>query len=213
MQKIKWKLEYSVTLFVIFGVILLLLPVSVGNSWQAGMISKWNERYNRVDYMFSVIKAHFTDETKASFQNAKTDHDREKLMLLLVKPYLRVDTSKKVPRRYKPGYIDKTRTMKGQFYYFNEFYFMNDGGIVGIKDIEQKYPNDPIFIMMFDLNGILPPNRWGKDIFGVNIYKTGNIEPFGYDLSMDALEKDCSSEGTGITCSYYYKIGGAFEDK
>ena len=72
MQKIKWKLEYSVTLFVIFGVILLLLPVSVGNSWQAGMISKWNERYNRVDYMFSVIKAHFTDETKASFQNAKT---------------------------------------------------------------------------------------------------------------------------------------------
>ena len=66
--------------------------------------------------------------------------------------------------------------------------------------------------MMFDINGILPPNRWGKDIYGVNIYDVLKIEPFGFDKSMDELKKDCSEAGTGINCSYYYKIGGGFDD-
>ena len=64
--------------------------------------------------------------------------------------------------------------------------------------------------MLFDINGILPPNRWGKDIYGVSIFDGGKIEPFGFELDMKELKKDCLD--TGISCSYYYKIGGGFEE-
>ncbi len=212
MRKIKWKLEYSITLFVIAFLGLLLLPVSVSNPWQARFISKWNERFNRAEYMFSVIKTHMTDETRASFNAAQTPKDREALMLALVKPYLRIDTSKKVPKRYKIKYMNNSRVMKGQSYFFEDRYFVKDGSIVGIKDVEQINDDEPVFVMMFDLNGLLPPNKWGRDVFGIDIYDRGIVEPFGHNLSMDALVQDCSENGTGISCSYYYKIGGAFED-
>jgi hypothetical protein len=26
------------------------------------------------------------------------------------------------------------------------------------------------------------------------------------------LKKDCSTEGTGVSCSYYYRIGGEFNE-
>ena len=74
-----------------------------------------------------------------------------------------------------------------------------------------KNPDELAFMMMFDINGILPPNTWGKDIYGVDI-KNGSIKPFGADLSMEKLQEDCSEKGTGLGCSYYYNIGGGFND-
>lgn len=82
--------------------------------------------------------------------------------------------------------------------------------IVGIKDLSKKDPKEPMFMIMFDINGVLPPNTWGKDIYGVNIYQT-SLSPFGENLNMDELRTDCSPTGTGVGCSYYYKIGGGFD--
>ena len=96
-------------------------------------------------------------------------------------------------------------------YYFEDLYFGENGLIVGIKDIDSKNPDELAFMMMFDINGILPPNTWGKDIYGVDI-KNGSIKPFGADLSMEKLQEDCSEKGTGLGCSYYYNIGGGFND-
>ena len=45
--KNRWKLEYSIALFVMIGVILLIMPFSIENTRQANFISKWNEKYNR----------------------------------------------------------------------------------------------------------------------------------------------------------------------
>ena len=81
-----------------------------------------------------------------------------------------------------------------------------------LNQIQELDDTLDVGIMMFDMNGILPPNRWGKDIFGINIYDGGKIEPFGFDKDMIELKKDCSDNGTGIDCSYYYKIGGGFDD-
>ena len=67
-------------------------------------------------------------------------------------------------------------------------------------------------MLMFDMNGLLPPNRWGKDIFGINIYSEGHIEPFGKNFDMSDLKLDCSEKGLGINCSYYYIIGGGFDE-
>lgn len=207
-----WKLEYSVALFVIIGTILLLMPTSIENSRQANYISKWNEKYNRVDYMFKVINAHVTDDILKSFNHAKTSDEREQLLMQLVKPYLRINTETYPSRHYKPKYMNGTRIYKGQLYHFEDFYYAENGVIVGIKDLPETRVSKPMFIMMFDINGILPPNVWGKDIYGVNIYDGGKIEPFGQDIEMSELKKDCSPLGSGVNCSYYYVIGGGFDE-
>ena len=84
--------------------------------------------------------------------------------------------------------------------------------IVGIKDLTPKSYNEPEFMLMFDMNGKLPPNSWGKDIFGVNVFNNGKVEPFGRKQSMEELRADCSDEGTGVSCSYFYIIGGGFNE-
>lgn len=203
------KLEHSIFLFILLGILLLVMPTSFENTRQAGFISKWNEKFNRVEYMFSVINAHVTDDILRSMNKAKTPQERESLLLALVKPYLRIDTNNS-PKRYKPKYINGSRVYKGQTYFFDDFYFAENNTIVGIKDIKTETADDALFIMMFDVNGILPPNRWGKDIYGINIYDDRSIKPFGFDLDMKALKKDCFE--TGVSCSYYYKIGGGFEE-
>ncbi len=205
------KMEYSLLLLVIVGVALMLLPLSAGNVRQANFISKWNEKYNRLEYMFSVINAHVTDDMILSMKRAKTPQEREQLLLTIIKPYLRVNTESR-PKHYKPKYFDGSKIWKGEKYFFDDFYFAENKTILGIKDIHTEKVSDFFFIMMFDINGSLPPNRWGKDIFGVNIYDQGRVEPFGYNQSMESLKEDCSNEGTGLYCSYYYKIGGGFDD-
>ena len=207
-----WHTEYSVTLLVLFAVIMLFMPMSIRSKTQALYISRWNERYNRLDYMFSVINTHISDDIIKSYNEAKTSAQKEKILLALIKPYLRIDTEKNPPKHYRPRYMNNAKVYKGQTYYFEEFYFAEKNSIIGIKDVPRLNPHDPIFLLMFDINGLLPPNRWGKDIFGVNIYEGGTIEPFGSNLSMDKLKQDCSPEGTGISCSYYYKIGGGFDE-
>lgn len=208
-----WKLEYSITLFVLLGVFMLLVPIKFENYFQAGLISKWNDKYNKVSYMFTVINAQATDAILKSFADAKTAEQREKLLLQLIKPYLRIQYSEKLSKRYKPKYMNGSRVHKNDIYKFNELYFSDNGRqIVGIKDIVKRDASLPWFMMMFDINGILPPNTWGKDIFGIYIYNEGKIQPFGYGEQMENLVKDCSQDGTGVYCSYYYRIGGEFND-
>lgn len=211
-RKHYWKLEYSIALFVMLGIILLIMPVSIENSRQANFISKWNEKINRVEYMFTVINAHITDDMIKGMKKAKTKEEREKLLLTIIKPYMRIDIDGVPVKHYHPKYMNGAKVYKGQTYYFNEFYFAENNTIVGIKDVLPKKADGISFIMMFDINGILPPNKWGRDIYGVNIYDEGKIEPFGFDKDMTELKKDCSNSGSGISCSYYYKIGGGFND-
>lgn len=208
-KKYYLKFEYSIFLFILLGIILLIMPVSFENTRQARFISKWNEKFNRIDYMFSVINAHVTDDILRSMNKAKTSQEQENLLLALVKPYLRIDTNIR-PKRYMPKYINGSKVYKGQTYFFDDFYFAENNTIVGIKDIKTETADDALFIMLFDINGILPPNRWGKDIYGVSIFDAGEIKPFGFDLDMKELKEDCLE--TGISCSYYYKIGGGFEE-
>lgn len=212
-KKNYWKLEYSIAVFVMLGILLLIMPVSIENSRQANFISKWNETYNRIEYMFSVINAHVTDDMIKSMNKAKNAQEREILLLTIVKPYLRINNfDYPIKKHYRPRYMNGTRVYKGQTYYFDDIHIADNNIIVGFKNVQTEKLNDPLFIMMLDINGIMPPNRWGKDIFGVNIYDGGRIEPFGADKDMNSLKQDCSDNGTGISCSYYYKIGGGFDD-
>ena len=119
-----WKVEYSITLLTLFALIMLFMPVSIQNKTQALFISRWNERFNRIDYMFSVINTHISDDIIKSFSEAKTSAEKEQILLALVKPYLRINTDWKPPKRYKIRYMNNAKVYKGQMYYFDDFYFV-----------------------------------------------------------------------------------------
>ena len=135
-KKYYLKPEYSILLLVLIGIFMLITPFSFENTRQASFIAKWNEKYNRVEYMFSVINAHITDDVLKSFNKAKDAQEREAILLAVVKPYLRINTDKYPPKHYKLRYMNGTRVYKGQLYKFDDFYFAENNTIVGIKDIK-----------------------------------------------------------------------------
>lgn len=204
------KLEYTITLFVIIAIVLIITPFDIENTVQANFISRWNDKYSRLEYMFSVISAHESEEILRSLNRAESSKEREHILINIVQPYFRIH-KEKLPKRYNTRFMNKTKVPASSRYYFEDTYFSENGMIVGIKDLDKDKSTDPMFIMMFDINGILPPNTWGKDIFGVDIYED-KMQPFGAEMPMDELKTDCSVYGTGIGCSYYYKIGGGFND-
>ena len=159
--------------------------------------------------MFSAMAAQAESEIVKNMKNAKSYNDREKYMIKLVKPYLRL-SDRLTPKKYVQHYMNGKIVSKKDFYYFDMLYNNQDDLIVGIKDIIDKTPDKPAFLMMIDTNGSKKPNTWGRDIFGLNIYRDGNINPIGYGWDVEDLRKDCSKYGTGLSCSQFYRIGGEF---
>lgn len=207
MNKHFWKIEYSLTIFAIFAGILFLIPTSF-SSKTAVYISKWNSEFNNIQYMFSAMSAQAESDTVKNIKNAGSDVLREKYMIQLVKPYLRLGS--KLKRKYVQHYMNGKIVSKNDFYYFDLLYNNQDGLIIGIKDIVNRSPDKPVFLMLIDTNGYKKPNTWGVDIFGLNIYKDGNVTPIGYGWDVDDLRRDCSKSGTGLSCSHFYRIGGEF---
>lgn len=212
MRKRFWKIEYSITIFVIFAIILLLIPSSFITSKEATYIHKWNETYNKVDYMFTAMTAQANENIVKGFHRAKTNEAREQLMITLVKPYLRIQEEDALKTNYNQYYMNGNKVKPTDPFYFDRLYNSNNGQIIGIKDIKDDDIYHPGFIMLFDMNGLKGPNTWGKDIYGINIFVDGKITPIGAGWNIDNVKQDCSETGTGVSCSYYYRIGGEFNE-
>lgn len=208
MNKRIWKIEYSLTIFAVFAGILFAIPTSF-SSKNAVYISRWNSEYNKIEYMFSAMSAQAESDIVKSIKKATNDSDREKYMLMLIKPYLRLSEQLK-KKKYIQHYMNGKAVDKNNSYYFDSLYNTEDDLIIGIKDIEDKTQDLPVFVMMIDTNGYKKPNMWGRDIFGLNIYRDGNVKALGYGWDTDKLRKDCSKTGTGMSCSHFYRIGGEF---
>ncbi len=203
-----WKLEYSLTFFVVFIVVLLLIPTSIQSTLQADLITKWNDCYDNISFMKDAMNKHEKENMLIKLKQAKDKSEREKIVTLIIKPYFRL-TENKYLKHYRTKYLNGSRIKQGDEYYFSELYNGDRNIIVGIKDIKDVSQESAMFMMMFDVNGILPPNTWGRDIFGVKVYDD-RVAPIGDTLTIDELKSDCSMEGTGVSCSYYYHIGGSF---
>lgn len=210
MKLLNWRAEYTITLLIIFAVILLLIPTSLQSTVQANFIAKWKDCYDRLEYAQDVILKQEKQEILTSFRRAKTPEERETLFREILKPYFRLNNSK-APHRYHPKFMNGEKVPVNNKYNFTDYYFSDKKLLVGIKDIPNSEGEESTFIMMFDVNGLLPPNKWGKDIFGATVY-ADRIEPLGKNLELPQLREDCSENGSGVGCSYYYKIGGSFED-
>lgn len=213
MKKRFWKIEYSLTLFVVFAIVLMIIPTKFISSKEVKYISLWNETINQVEYIFNAMNAHFETDIIKGLKKAKNNTERERLMMTLAKPYLRLSETNLVPKKfYKIKYMNDAAVKPDDIYYFEKLYLTKDNKIVGFKDIKDEDIFHPVFLMLFDMNGISGPNVWGRDIFGLNIFIDGKITPLGAGWSIDELKADCSPDGTGVSCSHYYRIGGEFNE-
>lgn len=203
-------IEVVVVFLLLLGVSFFILPKSLDTTRQAKLISKWTQKYSQLQYMFSVINAQngliIPDEIKAN-QNG----EKKKYILEKIKPYLRISSEVSSPK-YKIRYMNKSFVLMQDKYYFSNFYNADGNEIVGLKwlDTDCKV-NDVCALMFFDVNGIEPPNAWGYDVYGIDIMKD-SIQPMGKNEEQEVLKNNCSKGGFGIYCSYYYLIGGEFDN-
>jgi len=203
-------IEVVVVFLMIMGITFLILPKSLNSTKQARFISQWTEKYSELEYMFSVIKAQKDEQLKIGFTKAENNDERKQIILENIKPYLRI-TSKLDSTSYKQYYMNQTLVSPDDKYTTSDLYSTSSDEIVGLKWVGTDCSDSSTCAMMtFDLNGVKPPNTWGYDIFGVSISKD-KIEPLGKNIKADDLEHNCSKDGYGVYCSYYYLIGGRFD--
>lgn len=204
--------EIGIAFSLILVVSALVIPLVVDDSKKIQDISKWRHTYDDVSYAFQSM---FIDNSPIYQKNLSEEISKTKdfekiedIVLNEFKPYLRVE-DKFESKKYKPKYLNKDKVKSGQYYYFDKFYKTQTGIIVGIKWLGELYDKSSIVALMFDLNGELEPNTWGKDIFGVNVYKD-KLEPFGKGLPSYEISNDCSKKGRGVYCSYSYLTDAQF---
>lgn len=203
-------IEVVVVFLLILAVTCLVLPRSMNSTKQARLISKWTETFSEMQYTFSAIKAQSDVTANAKFKKAQNNDDRAKIVVETIKPYLRIKSDIKTDE-YKQYYMDNRIVDPEDKYYFNDFYLTEINSIVGLKWFTKKCgKKDVCGVINIDVNGISPPNIWGRDVFGINIFDD-RIEPLGKDIEVDVLRNDCSRWGQGLYCSYYYLIGGRFD--
>ena len=203
-------IEVIAVFLIILGITFFILPVALDNTKQAQFISQWTEAYAQLEYIESVIKAQDDTALKKKFEKAKDNRVIGELVLTTIKPYLRIKAGV-AQSQYHQRYMNKDKVTKGAKYFFDDFYITEENQIIGLKWLDRTCKNKTVCgVLSFDLNGIQPPNTWGKDVFGINILEKG-IEPIGKNEDVTTLKKDCSRYGAGVSCSYFYLIGGDFD--
>ena len=115
------------------------------------------------------------------------------------------------PKTYKTYFMDGSFVNEKSEYYVKNLHTTNSGMVIGVKWLlvpSQAQNSLPIAMITIDLNGLKKPNKWGHDIFGLNIF-VDRIEPFGEEYDEMLMKSDCSKKGKGISCaSYYNNYGG-----
>ena len=202
-------IEVVVVFLLILGVTFLMLPKGLDNTRQARFISKWVVKYADLQYMFSAINAQQNSEVTKIFNKRKEINTDGSTIPELFKPYLRISSDLK-STTYFQKYMNGEKVKESDKYFFNKFYLTNTNEIVGLKWITNDCEKETCAVMNFDINGLEQPNKWGYDIYGLNVSRN-KIEPLGKGFDSDILRSNCSKHGYGLYCSYYYLIGGKFD--
>ena len=191
MKKAFTIVEVSI-LFVIFLIVAFLVaPLSLDDTMQAKNAARWRNVQGDFENIFYSVNTQKEDESfdfNKVFENVMQGEVKGN-----IEPY-------------------KITYMNGTF----------PGGIYRFTDLKQTYSNATVSyrlynepqkgvlgVLMYDVNGSVGPNVWGKDVFGLNIY-TDRFEPFCKNDIVSVQKQDCSKSGTGLCCSNYYLIGGNF---
>lgn len=186
-------IEVSI-LFVIFLIVAFLVaPLSLDDSRQAKNTSRWRSVQNDFTNIFYSINTQKNDASE-SFNS---------IFYSIIKNEVKSESDS-----YKITFMNGT--YPNNTYRFKDFQTTYSNAIIAVKLFDNPSEDGIQGILMYDVNGKTGPNVWGKDVFGLNIYKD-KFEPFGKNDSLSSQKQDCSKNGTGLSCSNYYLIGGSFD--
>ena len=179
-------------LFVIFLIVAFLVaPMSLDESLLAKNSSRWQH-----------VQADFNN----LFESVKLTVEQDNLDFKTAFNQIMNNEIKREAEPYKISYMNGNSPNID--YTFDSFKVTNSSATVAYKLYDSA--NDGVLgILMYDVNGQVGPNQWGKDVFGLNIYPD-RFEPFCKNDLVTTQKQDCSKHGTGLCCSNYYLIGGSF---
>ncbi len=190
-------IELCVVFCVILGVCFLFIPKGIESTKKVKLISKWEQKYSEIQYVFKSIKLQTEEKGQISSEEFKE----------ILKNDFRV--IKLFDKVYEPRLKHKKVIIEDSIYNIEKYYITYSDEILGFKWINKNCKDEELCaIMTFDLNGIEEPNIFGEDIYGINIFRS-RISPFGEDTDANMLRQNCKN--IGMDCSYYYLIGGHFE--
>ena len=180
-------------LFVIFLIVAFLVaPLSLDDTRQAKITSRWRVVQDDFKNIFYSVNSHQKDSNSTFEKALKTILDNE----------VKGDVS-----AYKVTYLNGT--FPSSTYRFTDYKQTISNAVLAVKLFDE--PQDGLQgVIMYDINGKSSPNVWGRDVFGLNIY-SDRFEPFCKSESLNYQKQDCSRNGTGLCCSNYYLIGGSFD--
>ena len=202
--------EIIVVISIVVLTAIILIPNIIDDNKKLHTISQWKHTYKNIEYVFSAIKAQSTETDKVAIEKTRTNDEREVVLCDLLNPYFRMQ-SVVDPKTYKTYFMDGSFVNEKSEYYVKNLHTTNSGMVIGVKWLlvpSQAQNSLPIAMITIDLNGLIKPNKWGHDIFGLNIF-VDRIEPFGEEYDEMLMKSDCSKKGKGISCaSYYNNYGG-----
>lgn len=202
--------EIMIVVCLLVTTVILCLPTIFNNSKEAKIIAGWKRLYTEAETNFEVFNVSDAELIRSI---CKSDvEDKEPEIFKIISPYLNVDMSKSTKNLKSYHYRFKNGAqVPMQSAVFTKFFsYQENGNVVGFKWISCDCSEaKPCAAALFDMNGTNPPNRIGKDIFGIYIYKN-RIAAFGAEYSNDKLERDCNGHTNGLSCSEYYLRGGKF---
>ena len=180
-------------LFVIFLIVaFLVVPLSLDDTVQAKNTSRWRSVQSDFANIFYSINT----------QKEYEDFDFKEAFKLVLANEIKADA-----QPYKITFMNGT--YPNATYRFDDFKQTQGNSILAVKLFENPV-NDLYGVFLYDVNGSVGPNVWGKDVFGFNIF-SDRFEPFCKSDSINEQKQDCSKAGTGLCCSNYYLIGGSFD--
>ena len=179
-------------LFVIFLIVAFLVaPLSLDETMQAKNASRWR----KVQSDFTNI--HYSVRNQEDINNFDFAPAFDTVMTGEVKSDI---------EPYKITYMNGA--YPAPEYRFANFKQTYSNATVAYKLYESS-PAGALGILMYDVNGSVGPNVWGRDVFGYNIY-SDRFEPFCKNETPAKQRQDCSKSGTGLCCSNSYLMSGSF---
>lgn len=179
-------------LFVIFLIVAFLVaPMSLDETLLAKNSSRWSDVQSDFNNILEAVKL-CVSQDQLDFKTAFNQVMNEQI--------------KGEAKPYKIVYMNGSTPSLD--YTFDDLKLTNMNSTVAYK-LNDSSQNGVLGMLMYDVNGQVGPNQWGKDIFGLNIYED-RFEPFCKNDLVSSQKQDCSKKGTGLCCSNFYLIGGSF---
>ena len=185
-------IEVSILLVIFSIVALLVAPMSLDDTVQAKNTSKWRSVQTDFENVFYSINT----------QKQEDNTDFAEIFASVLNNEIKADIE-----NYKITFLNGT--YPNATYRFKDYKVTQANSVLSYKFFS-KPQSDILGMLMYDVNGTAGPNKWGKDVFGFNIY-SDRFEPFCKNKSVNDQKQDCAKNGTGLCCSNYYLMGGSFD--